>query len=146
MAEAIDERLQKRQEYHENKQKEKKEKYNGKVKKRQWEWDTSSDSKKQATEPVDRIKRKKSVVLLGYSGVNYFGMQRNPGMKTIEEDLLTAMLKHDWITEEVFNQPQLIQFQRAARTDKGVSAAQQIVSLKLRKILLKCFALNIVLP
>lgn len=58
-------------------------------------------------------------------------MQRNPGMNTIEEVLLNAMLKNDWITEEVFNQPQLIQFQRAARTDKGVSAAQQIVSLKL---------------
>lgn len=60
-------------------------------------------------------------------------MQRNPDTKTIEEELLVAMLKHKWITEEGFKQPQTIQFQRAARTDKGVSAARQCVSLKLRK-------------
>ncbi len=125
----MNEKLEKKQENHENKRKQK---YNGKVKKRQWEFDSAdSPNKKPNLEPSDRVKRKKSVVLLGYSGVNYFGMQRNPEMKTIEEDLLSAMLKHNWITEEVFKQPQLIQFQRAARTDKGVSAAQQIVSLKL---------------
>lgn len=56
-------------------------------------------------------------------------------MKTIEEDLLSAMLKAGLINEEAYNLPQSIQFQRAARTDKGVSAARQIVSLKLRKYL-----------
>jgi tRNA pseudouridine38-40 synthase len=54
-------------------------------------------------------------------------------MKTIEEDLLAALLKASFITEEAFNTPQLIQFQRAARTDKGVSAARQVVSIKLRE-------------
>lgn len=44
-------------------------------------------------------------------------------------------MKSNLITEEAFNQIQTIQFQRAARTDKGVSAARQVVSLKLRKIL-----------
>lgn len=58
---------------------------------------------------------------------------RNPETKTIEEDLLKAMLKNNWITEDAFKQIQTIQFQRAARTDKGVSAARQCVSLKLRK-------------
>lgn len=58
---------------------------------------------------------------------------RNPGMKTIEEELLTALLKASSITEDAFNTPQLIQFQRAARTDKGVSAARQVVSIKLRE-------------
>lgn len=52
-------------------------------------------------------------------------------MKTIEEDLLTSLLKAGFITEEAFNTPQLVQFQRAARTDKGVSAARQVVSIKL---------------
>lgn len=60
-------------------------------------------------------------------------VNRNPGTKTIEEDLLVAMLKAGYINEGVFNQPQLIQFQRAARTDKGVSALRQVLSLKLRK-------------
>lgn len=105
--------------------------YNGKFKKRQWEEEEGSESKRIHLEPGDRIKRKKCLVLLGYSGVNYFGMQRNPAMKTIEEDLLAAMLKNKWITDEAFGQAQTIQFQRAARTDKGVSATRQCVSLKL---------------
>lgn len=113
----------------------KKEKYNGKVKRRAWQDYTDDSAKKfKELDPSERIKRKKSVILLGYSGVNYFGMQRNPDMVTIEEELLKALLKNKWINEEGFNAPQQIQFQRAARTDKGVSAAQQIVSLKLRKL------------
>lgn len=85
----------------------------------------------------DRIKRRKCCMLLGYSGLNYFGMQRNPDTKTIEEDLLVALLKNKWITDEGFKMAQTIQFQRAARTDKGVSAARQCVSLKIRKLNIK---------
>lgn len=62
---------------------------------------------------------------------------RNPGTKTIEEDLLAALLKAGYINEEVFNEPQLISFQRAARTDKGVSAIRQVLSLKLRKLFIQ---------
>lgn len=110
--------------------------YDGRAKKRNWEdYSAEGQSEKRACfNPADRIKRKKCCLLMGYSGVNYFGMQRNPEMKTIEEDLLIAMLKNKWITEDGFQQAQNIQFQRAARTDKGVSAARQCVSLKLRKI------------
>ncbi|XP_021918024.1 tRNA pseudouridine synthase A, mitochondrial isoform X2 [Zootermopsis nevadensis] len=90
----------------------------------------NTDLKKQCVEP-DRVKRRKVALLFGYSGQGYLGMQRNPGMKTIEEDLLTALLKANFINEEAFSTPQLIQFQRAARTDKGVSAVRQVVSLKL---------------
>ncbi|EFN89459.1 tRNA pseudouridine synthase A [Harpegnathos saltator] len=69
--------------------------------------------------------------MLGYLGKNYYGMQRNPGMKTIEEDLVNALLKANLITTEQFENLRTINFQRAARTDKGVSAVRQIVSLKL---------------
>lgn len=82
----------------------------------------------------DKVKRKKLVLLMGYCGQGYLGMQRNVGFKTIEEDLLTALLKANLINEESFSQIQNIQFQRAARTDKGVSAVRQLVSLKLRKL------------
>lgn len=68
---------------------------------------------------------------MGYCGKNYYGMQRNPGMKTIEEELLLAMKKHDWIPQEWYEAPQRAGFQRAARTDKGVSAARQCVSVKI---------------
>lgn len=114
--------------------------YDGRAKKRNWvdfrnaEVDEAVIAEKRANfNPADRVKRKKCCLLIGYSGVNYFGMQRNPEMKTIEEDLLAAMLKTNWITEDGYKQAQTIQFQRAARTDKGVSAARQCVSLKLRK-------------
>lgn len=105
--------------------------------KRQWEDDNRTPeeiaAKKASMNPEDKVKRKKSVILMGYSGVNYYGMQRNPGQKTIEEDLFAAMFKNKWITEESFNQAQFANFQRAARTDKGVSAARQICSIKLRR-------------
>ncbi|CAG0882174.1 unnamed protein product [Darwinula stevensoni] len=78
-----------------------------------------------------RIKTRKMALLLSYCGNGYFGMQRNPGMATIEEDLLTSLLKAGCITDEVFVSPQTGQFQRAARTDKGVSAARQVVSIKM---------------
>lgn len=126
--------------------------YDGRAKKRNWvdygkqgadgnrrtaataaEEGAATAEKRANFNPADRIKRKKCAILLGYSGVNYFGMQRNPEMKTIEEDLLAAMLSTGWITEDAFKQAQSIQFQRAARTDKGVSAARQCVSLKLRE-------------
>lgn len=53
-------------------------KYNGMVKKRKWEERISeggSDEKKQCT-PFERVKKRKFAVLLGYSGVDYYGMQR----------------------------------------------------------------------
>ncbi|XP_055848983.1 pseudouridylate synthase 1 homolog isoform X1 [Episyrphus balteatus] len=105
------------------------------IKKRQWVESKLTEeeiaAKRANFDPADRIKRKKCALLMGYCGADYYGMQRNPGMQTIEEDLFNAMLKHKWITEEGFNQAQQTQFQRAARTDKGVSAARQICSIKL---------------
>ncbi|XP_035453161.2 pseudouridylate synthase 1 homolog isoform X1 [Spodoptera frugiperda] len=90
-----------------------------------------SDEKKLCERPVERIKRKKMALVLGYCGVDYYGMQRNPGVRTIEEDLLKALLEAKYITEDDFNNQQNTQFQRSSRTDKGVSAARQVVSLKL---------------
>uniref|UniRef100_A0A1I8P769 Pseudouridylate synthase 1 homolog n=2 Tax=Stomoxys calcitrans TaxID=35570 RepID=A0A1I8P769_STOCA len=106
------------------------------LKRRKWvDWKTEDeergDVKRPPFNPADRIKRKKTAILLAYSGANYFGMQRNPGMATIEEELFKAMLKNKWITDESFDQAQLCMFQRAARTDKGVSAARQVCSIKL---------------
>ncbi|XP_051863946.1 pseudouridylate synthase 1 homolog isoform X2 [Drosophila albomicans] len=108
------------------------------LKRKKWvDWKTQDDEdaangvKRAPFDPADRIKRKKSAILLSYCGANYFGMQRNPGMQTIEEELFKVMLKHKWITEDSFEQVQIACFQRAARTDKGVSAARQVCSVKL---------------
>lgn len=118
----------------------KKVKYDGRCKKRKWQFNRRDDDvKREKINPEDKIKRRKFLLVLGYAGANYIGMQRNPDVNTIEEELLKAMLKNNLITEEAFQQPQYTHFQRAARTDKGVSAARQCISLKLRKLELNSF-------
>jgi tRNA pseudouridine38-40 synthase len=77
-------------------------------------------------------RKKKVAMLLVYSGKGYLGMQRNPGFKTIESDLLSALVKSGVVRPDHIEQPGVkMAFQRAARTDKGVSAAGQVVSLKM---------------
>lgn len=74
------------------------------------------------------------VLLLVYSGKGYHGMQRNVGsaqFKTIEDELVSALVGAGCIPENHGNDMRKMSFQRSARTDKGVSAAGQIVSLKL---------------
>ena len=58
---------------------------------------------------------------------------RNPGFKTIEEDLLKAFKEAGTISDEWYETPSKGFFQRASRTDKGVSAARMIISLKMSK-------------
>ncbi|XP_076646896.1 pseudouridine synthase 1 [Halictus rubicundus] len=82
-------------------------------------------------EPTEKVKTSNYVIMMGYLGRDYFGMQRNPGLKTIEEDLLIALLNAKLITQSQFDDFRELKFQRAARTDKSVSAVRQIVSLKL---------------
>ncbi|XP_034048326.1 tRNA pseudouridine synthase A-like isoform X2 [Thalassophryne amazonica] len=79
--------------------------------------------------------KKKVVLLMAYSGKGYYGMQRNvgkPQFKTIEDELVTALIKCGCIPEDHGEDMKKMSFQRCARTDKGVSAAGQVVSLKLR--------------
>lgn len=123
----------------------KRQKYDGRSKKRQWVFNRRNDDdakRVRPTVPEDRVKRRKYLMVLGYAGANYIGMQRNPDVNTIEEELLKAMFKNKMITEDSFNQPQYAHFQRAARTDKGVSAARQVISLKLRKCSIDFFQMN----
>lgn len=69
--------------------------------------------------------------MLSFCGKNYLGMQRNPGFPTIEEELLKAFLSTGSISQEWFDCPQLAWFQRASRTDKGVSAMRMVISTKM---------------
>ncbi|XP_038659791.1 tRNA pseudouridine synthase A [Scyliorhinus canicula] len=78
--------------------------------------------------------KRKVVLLLAYSGKGYHGMQRNVGssqFKTIEDELVKALVTAECIPENHGDDMRKMSFQRCARTDKGVSAAGQIVSLKL---------------
>ncbi|KAF0934780.1 hypothetical protein E2562_028635 [Oryza meyeriana var. granulata] len=78
-----------------------------------------------------RYKRRKVAILLGYCGAGYQGMQKNPGARTIEGDLEEALYQAGAVPEANRAAPRRYDWARAARTDKGVSAAAQVVSGRL---------------
>ncbi|PLN83286.1 pseudouridylate synthase [Aspergillus taichungensis] len=85
-------------------------------------------------EDIDQEQRrpkKKVAVLLGYSGTGYKGMQLSETEKTIEGELFTAFVAAGAISKANAADPKKSSLVRCARTDKGVHAAGNIVSLKL---------------
>ncbi|XP_066116962.1 pseudouridylate synthase 1 homolog isoform X2 [Saccopteryx bilineata] len=103
---------------------------------RVWE-DTEQPAKKLKSivdgDPPRKLPKRKIVLLMAYSGKGYHGMQRNVGssqFKTIEDDLVSALVRSGCIPENHGEDMRKMSFQRCARTDKGVSAAGQVVSLK----------------
>ena len=80
---------------------------------------------------ISLIRKKKVALLMSYCGAGYFGMQKNPGVKTIEDELLLALSQSGAIKDEIKDDLGKMSFQRCARTDKGVSATRQVVSLKM---------------
>lgn len=104
---------------------------------RVWE-DAEQPAKKLKSSSEDgeqprKLPKRKIVLLMAYSGKGYHGMQRNVGssqFKTIEDDLVSALVRAGCIPENHGEDMRKMSFQRCARTDKGVSAAGQVVSLK----------------
>ncbi|RDW90488.1 pseudouridine synthase PUS2 [Aspergillus mulundensis] len=82
-------------------------------------------------ENEQRRPKKKVAVLIGYSGTGYKGMQLSTTEKTIEGDLFTAFVAAGAISKANAADPKKSSLVRCARTDKGVHAAGNIVSLKL---------------
>ncbi|KAK5579879.1 hypothetical protein RB653_009567 [Dictyostelium firmibasis] len=80
---------------------------------------------------TDESRKKKVAIILGYSGTNYAGMQKNPGLKTIEEELEHALFRTGGISPDNMYYQQKVDWVRCARTDKGVSAIRNVVSLKM---------------
>lgn len=79
----------------------------------------------------ERRPKRKVAVMLGYSGTGYKGMQLAPDQKTIEGDLFKAFVQAGAISKANADDPKKSSFVRCARTDKGVHAAGNIISLKL---------------
>lgn len=73
----------------------------------------------------------KAAVMLGFKGSNYQGMQLNPGANTIESVLFDALCKVGAISKSNAVDPRKVGWVRCARTDRGVHAACNIVSLKI---------------
>lgn len=72
-------------------------------------------------EPHRKPPKRKVVLLMAYSGKGYHGMQRNVGssqFKTIEDDLVSALVRAGCIPENHGEDMKKMSFQRCARTDK----------------------------
>ncbi|KAL4938188.1 hypothetical protein BDV06DRAFT_201515 [Aspergillus oleicola] len=91
----------------------------------------ATEFSKEDIEAEQRRPKKKVAVLIGYSGTGYKGMQLSTTEKTIEGELFTAFVAAGAISKANAMDPKKSSFVRCARTDKGVHAAGNVVSLKM---------------
>ncbi|KAK4135199.1 pseudouridine synthase [Trichocladium antarcticum] len=79
----------------------------------------------------ERRPKRKVAVLIGYAGTGYHGIQINHKEKTIEGDIFAAFVAAGAISKANADDPKKSSLVRCARTDKGVHAAGNVLSLKL---------------
>ncbi|KAL1530086.1 hypothetical protein AB1Y20_001008 [Prymnesium parvum] len=89
------------------------------------------DAKKARTGSSDRVGKRKVALLLAYNGARYQGLQKNPNAVTVEEKLEQAIHRAGGISDDNVGTLQKVGWSRAGRTDKGVHAVGQIISLKM---------------
>ena len=80
-----------------------------------------------------KLPKRKFAIIHGYFGQNFSGNTKNPGVRTVEEELENALYKEKFISECNYGKLTKISWMRASRTDKGVSAIMNVVSAKLHK-------------
>ncbi|KAF7793500.1 hypothetical protein EIP86_004612 [Pleurotus ostreatoroseus] len=78
-----------------------------------------------------RLPKRMSAMLIGFCGAGYNGMQIQKDAKTIEGTLFDALVKAGAVSEDNADAATKVSLNRAARTDAGVHAAGNLVSLKL---------------
>ncbi|MCJ1398300.1 tRNA pseudouridine synthase 1 [Xylographa trunciseda] len=89
------------------------------------------DFSKEEIEGEERRPKRKVAVMIGYSGSGYKGMQLNDKEKTIEGDLFQAFVAAGAVSKANADDPKKSALVRCARTDKGVHAAGNVISMKL---------------
>ncbi|KAF8159540.1 pseudouridine synthase [Crassisporium funariophilum] len=92
---------------------------------------TSADG--EVLEKALRYPKPQCALLMGFCGSGYSGMQiqPEPGPRTIERVLFNALVKIGAVSQDNADNPVKVQLARAARTDAGVHAAGNVVSLKM---------------
>ncbi|KAH9411609.1 putative tRNA pseudouridine synthase [Ordospora pajunii] len=70
-------------------------------------------------------------LLLGYNGSAYHGLQLNNDLHTIEKTIAQCLLSTGAITQQNAEDPRKIHIKSSSRTDKGVHAAFNLVSVKI---------------
>lgn len=93
---------------------------------------TDQEVKPASATPAPREAHKRKVAMfLAYLGKDYQGMQRNPNARTIEATLEQAIVEAGGVSDQNAGSFTKVSWSRSARTDKGVSALGQVVSMKL---------------
>ncbi|KAG4305787.1 hypothetical protein PORY_000697 [Pneumocystis oryctolagi] len=80
---------------------------------------------------TDRKPKRKVACLIGYCGTGYHGMQLNDPNLTIEREIFEALVNVGAISTMNADDPKKSSLNRAARTDRGVHAACNVISLKM---------------
>ncbi|KAG6821208.1 hypothetical protein H0H93_004029 [Arthromyces matolae] len=78
-----------------------------------------------------RLPKRQSALLIGFCGSGYSGMQIQPDAKTIEGVLFQALVRVGAVSKDNADDPVKVGLARAARTDAGVHAAGNLVSIKM---------------
>lgn len=82
-------------------------------------------------EDTNPLGKRKVALLVAYNGVGFHGLQKNPDVVTVEETLEQAIHRAGGISDDNAGTLQKVNWSRAGRTDKGVHALGQIISLKM---------------
>ncbi|KAI5123520.1 hypothetical protein M0805_006680 [Coniferiporia weirii] len=85
----------------------------------------------EASEKTPRLPKRQCALLIGFCGSGYNGMQIQPEVRTIEGMLFKALIAAGAVSQDNADDPVKVGLQRAARTDAGVHAAGNVVSLKI---------------
>ncbi|KAJ6581968.1 pseudouridine synthase [Mycena capillaripes] len=93
---------------------------------------TKSDTDASGEPKAPRLPKRMCALLIGFCGSGYRGMQlQKNGLPTIENALFDAMVRAGAVSQDNADDPVKVNIARAARTDAGVHAAGNIVSLKM---------------
>ncbi|KAG1768448.1 pseudouridine synthase [Suillus placidus] len=96
--------------------------------------DQDKDGEKEGEEQgprAPRLPKKQSALLIGFCGTGCNGMQIQPDVRTIEGVLFDALVRAGAVSSDNADDPVKVNLGRAARTDAGVHAAGNLVSMKL---------------
>jgi hypothetical protein len=77
-----------------------------------------------------KVPKRKLGILVSFLGSNYGGFQINAEQRTLQAELELALFRSGIISPSNFGFPSKYSWSNSARTDKGVHAAAQVVSLK----------------
>ncbi|KAF8519008.1 pseudouridine synthase [Hysterangium stoloniferum] len=78
-----------------------------------------------------RLPKRLVALLIGFCGTGCSGMQIQPNVRTIEGVLFDAMVKVGAVSQDNADDPVKVGLARAARTDAGVHAAGNLISIKM---------------